>query len=256
MLFALAGNRELYFNYLAQQDGNDGYGLLALGVVRNDNAPGAVANAFADARARVDGVVMGPRAWQDFGVDLIRADLALRQTYYSRDRPDKALNLPVLDIQASHDPLFKERGIDPDAWTPRQLLEAARRQGGIAEAEKVWSMMLDNRTHGLGRMWDTMESVAYTYWDAQWNPERYLADMALARKGFALTPTPHADPDTIDHAGKTYTFHADSGVGRDFLLLIRLRTRCPGHRELAAGCGRGGRTSASRRRTPHQHTAA
>ncbi len=42
--YAVADNRELYFNYLAHKAGNDGYPLLALGVVRNDNAPGATAN--------------------------------------------------------------------------------------------------------------------------------------------------------------------------------------------------------------------
>src|SRR3546814_4021377 len=45
-------NRELYWNYLAQHEGNDGYGLLALGVVRNDSMPGAVANNFAQNHAR------------------------------------------------------------------------------------------------------------------------------------------------------------------------------------------------------------
>ena len=30
--YANKGNRELYWNYLAQSNGNDGYGLLALGV--------------------------------------------------------------------------------------------------------------------------------------------------------------------------------------------------------------------------------
>ncbi|MDX3937324.1 hypothetical protein [Stenotrophomonas sp.] len=54
--YAKAGNRELYFNYLAQKDGSDGYGLLALGVVRNDNAPGATANHFAQNQARKDGL--------------------------------------------------------------------------------------------------------------------------------------------------------------------------------------------------------
>ena len=34
--YADTGNRELYWNYLAQLPGADGYGLLALGVVRND----------------------------------------------------------------------------------------------------------------------------------------------------------------------------------------------------------------------------
>ncbi len=30
--YADQGNRELYWNYLAQSNGNDGYGLVALGV--------------------------------------------------------------------------------------------------------------------------------------------------------------------------------------------------------------------------------
>ena len=47
--YAKEGNRVLYWNYLAQIPGNDGYGLLALGVVRNDNIPGTVANTYAHA---------------------------------------------------------------------------------------------------------------------------------------------------------------------------------------------------------------
>ncbi|WP_253901066.1 hypothetical protein [Stenotrophomonas maltophilia] len=49
--YAKEGNRELYWNYLAQLPNNDGYGLLALGVVRNDSLPGRVANSFATAVA-------------------------------------------------------------------------------------------------------------------------------------------------------------------------------------------------------------
>jgi hypothetical protein len=69
--YAERGNRELYWNYLAQKAGNDGYGLLALGVVRNDNMPGATANHFADAEARRAGVRLTERGWNAFGVDLM-----------------------------------------------------------------------------------------------------------------------------------------------------------------------------------------
>jgi len=47
--YAKQGNRELYWNYLAQLPNNDGYGLLALGVVSNDSLPGRVANSFSTA---------------------------------------------------------------------------------------------------------------------------------------------------------------------------------------------------------------
>src|SRR3546814_19810809 len=65
-------------------------------------------------------------------------------------RPDLALNLPVKDIQSAHDASFEKARIDPNAWTPRQLLEAARRQGGEEAAEGVWHAMLDNNAIGLG----------------------------------------------------------------------------------------------------------
>ena len=60
--YAKKGNRELYWNYLAQTPGNDGYGLLALGVVRNDNMPGALANQYAQNQAQsVNGVRLSER---------------------------------------------------------------------------------------------------------------------------------------------------------------------------------------------------
>src|SRR3546814_1869696 len=63
-------NRELYWNYLAQHEGNDGYGLLALGVVRNDSMPGAVANNFAQNHARShDDRVLTEPDWEEFGQD-------------------------------------------------------------------------------------------------------------------------------------------------------------------------------------------
>lgn len=212
--YAKAGNRELYFNYLAQKDGSDGYGLLALGVVRNDNAPGATANHFAQDQARKDGLAYGERDWQEFGVELMRNDVALRQAQFAARRPDLALNLPVKDIQTAHDLAFDRRDINPEAWTPRQLLEAARRHGGEPEAEKVWSMMLDNELLGLTRGANTTENLAYRYNDEELDANAYVAAMGLARANAGLFPTPNSDPDTIDRDGKTYSFHAESGTWR------------------------------------------
>lgn len=64
-------NRELYWNYLAHMPGNDGYGLLALGVVRNDSIPGKTANQYAQNYAReFNGKALSEREWEAFGVDL------------------------------------------------------------------------------------------------------------------------------------------------------------------------------------------
>ena len=115
--YAEQGNRELYWNYLAQKPGNDGYGLLALGVVRNDNVPGQVANSYAQSYAREhNGVTMSERRWESFGDDLVRADLAARERQMGANRPDLALNLPVRDVQNAHDVTFNRYGIDPKKY--------------------------------------------------------------------------------------------------------------------------------------------
>src|ERR1700744_1446495 len=126
--YAKERNRELYWNYLAELPGNDGYGLLALGVVRHDNVPGATANLYAQNYAREhSGKVLSEREWDNFGVDLIRNDLAYRKAQLEAGRPDLALNLPALKVREAHDKSFNAIDVDADAWTPRKLIEAARR---------------------------------------------------------------------------------------------------------------------------------
>jgi len=207
--YAREKNRELYFNYLAHKEGNDGYGLLALGVVRNDNAPGSTANAFAQNQAARDGKRYSERDWQEFGVELMEADLALRQAHFKAGRPQLALNLPVRDVQEAHDVVFDNRGINPDAWTPRQLLEGARRHGSEAEAEKVWAMMLDNKAWGTKRGVLTSIDVAHSYNDEKLNSGSYFVDLAMARR-HASGESPYTDPDRVRLGLYTYT-RSDEG---------------------------------------------
>ncbi|MCW0380186.1 hypothetical protein NB697_003032 [Xanthomonas sacchari] len=208
--YAQDGNRELYWNYLAHKQGNDGYGLLALGVVRNDNAPGATANAFADRQAREDGVRMSERQWNGFGVDLMRSDFEQRELYQKKaHRPDLALNLPVKDVEAVHDATFQKHHINPNGWTPRELLDAARRHGGEPEAEKVWSMMLDNSALGLSRAGFTMNDVR-KYDDAQLDAMSYIGRMTAAR-ALAHEARPIADPERIGDRSVYYERDARTG---------------------------------------------
>ena len=201
-------NRELYWNYLAQLPGNDGYGVLALGVVRNDNVPGQVANAYADSYARGHSHKrMIESDWEAFGLTLIQEDLRLRTEQFKIYRPDLALNLPARDVQKAHDISFKNFDIDPDAWTPRKLLEAARRQGGEPEAENIWSMMLDNRRLGLDRGVRTLAGVAERHADPQFDPAGYVADMAKARLA-AHEARPNTDPDVIGTQSFYYAYES------------------------------------------------
>lgn len=203
--YARAGNRELYWNYLAQHSGNDGYGLLALGVVRNDNAPGQVANLYADNRARSDGRNLSERDWENFGVDLVRKDLALRQQHFADGRTDLALNLPAQDVQRAHDQAFTHARIDPNAWTPRVLLEGARRTHGEAEVQQVWSHMLNNGGIGLERGRDTLSDIARNL--PPMEAAGYTARLGLTRVGAAAGSHPTTDPNTI--GGPPLTYHYD-----------------------------------------------
>lgn len=201
--YAREGNRELYWNYLAQHPGDDGYGLLALGVVRNDNAPGQVANLYADNHARAGGRNLSERDWENFGVDLIRKDLALRQQHFADGRTDLALNLPARDVQRAHDQAFTHARIDPNAWTPRILLEGARRSNGENEVEQVWSHMLDNGGLGLGRAGNTVADIARNL--PPFEAGRYGLELTATRAAAAAGSHPQTDPNTI--GGPPLSYH-------------------------------------------------
>ncbi|SDZ24552.1 hypothetical protein SAMN04487939_12634 [Lysobacter sp. yr284] len=203
--YARTGNRELYWNYLAQHPGSDGYGLLALGVVRNDNAPGQVANLYADIRARDGGRNMRESDWEGFGVDLIRQDLELRRQQLRSDRPDLALNLPARDVQRAHDISFANARIDPNAWTPRVLLEAARNGRGEAEVERIWSHMLDNDWRGSERMLNTLNDIRRNM--PVDDAAGYTARLTGVRAAVAAGAHPNTDPNTIGGPPLTYSYN-------------------------------------------------
>lgn len=165
--YARDGNRELYWNYLSQLEGADGYGTLALGVVRNDSLPGRVANSYAQGYAahqhergsRHPNAVLSEREWESFGQTLIKEDLARRQNMFDSDRPDLALNLPGKDVMLSHDRAFEIHGLDPNCWTPRLLLQAALNKSGPEQLEQIWPTMLDNDLRGGRRAFGTLGSA-------------------------------------------------------------------------------------------------
>ena len=224
--YADEGNRELYWNYLASRPGSDGYGLLALGVVRNDNMPGAVANAFADTEARRAGVRLTERGWNEFGVDLMQRDLRLRQQHFNGDRPHLALNLPARDVMRVHDEAFREARIPVNAWTPREYLAAAHRYGereagpgvtpevrrmsGDREMEAAWGGMLDNVRLGVDRGAGTLWATNWTYNDREFSALDYQARLAPAYLTAAVSRDNH-DPDRI---GTTSIYYQRNAEGR------------------------------------------
>ncbi|CAE6730295.1 Smlt3024 family type IV secretion system effector [Xanthomonas arboricola] len=161
--YADAGNRELYWNYLSQLDGADGYGTLALGVVRNDSLPGQVANSYAQNYARTQhdngshfaNANLSERQWEAFGQTLLKKDLEARQYWMSEHRPDLAQNLPGADVMRAHDQAFLDHELDPNCWTPRVLLQAALEKSGPQKLEQIWANMLDNEYAGAARIRNT-----------------------------------------------------------------------------------------------------
>jgi hypothetical protein len=158
--YATTGNRELYWNYLSQLPGSDGYGTLALGVVRNDSLPGRVANQYAqnyasnqgDEGSRYPNANLSESEWEQFGQTLLKRDLELRSAYLSDGNPDLALNMPGKDVMLAHDNAFVEHRLDPNCWTPRVLLQAALDNSGLEKMEQIWKNMLDNEYMGATRV--------------------------------------------------------------------------------------------------------
>lgn len=211
--YARGNNRELYWNYLAQKPGNDGYGLLALGVVRNDSAPGATANAFASDIAAREGVHLTERQWDAVGRDLIKQDFVRRQSHFEKGEVALALNLPAKAIQDAHDAAFAKHGIPVNAWTPRELLENARKNAGEPESERIWDVMLDNHWRGLTRLVSTADDVR-RHADSPASAMSYLGRMADARAE-ALHAVPTTHPDRIRMDAMDYRRDAQGGWWRE-----------------------------------------
>ena len=209
--YARQGNRERYWNYLAQHEGADGYGQLALGAVRNDNVPGAVANLYAQNYAYSrNHAILSERGWEECGQDLVRVDFARRAAYVNGGSPELALNLPVKDVQDACTEAFARKRIDADAWTPNRLLDAARRHGGEGAAENAWRSMLDGGRLGAWRGYDTLTAVVAAYGDDEMRRAEYIKDMGVAYAG-AMTASPQLDPDLIHRGGDRYAFDHASG---------------------------------------------
>lgn len=201
--YAETGNRLLYWNYLSQINGNDGYGTLALGVVRNDSLPGRVANTYAQDYAaqqsekgsRFANAELSERQWDAFGQSLLKQDLSRRSYWMSYDRPDLALNLPGTDVMLAHDRAFEQHALDPNCWTPRVLLQAALEKSGPPQLEKIWTNMLDNRAVGLSRAYNTTVD-AYTHMDMA-AATRYIATLTALESVQLLEGRSAVDPNLI-----------------------------------------------------------
>lgn len=206
--YASQGNRELYWNYLSQIPGADGYGTLALGVVRNDSLPGQVANSYAqdyaasqgDNGSRFANATLTERKWDAFGQTLLQRDLDLRAQQLEAGQPDLALNLPGKDVMRAHDQAFVEHGLDPNCWTPRVLLQAAQENSGPERAEQIWKNMLNNEQLGTVRARKTsMDALTEM---GPWEGGKYLGKLTALEGAAFLESRASVDPNVI--GGKSY----------------------------------------------------
>jgi len=201
--YAQSGNRVLYWNYLSQISGNDGYGTLALGVVRNDSLPGRVANSYAqeyaerqkDEGSRFANIELTERGWDEFGKALLKEDLARRSFWMGQNNPELALNLPGKDVMLSHDRAFSQHALDPNCWTARLLLQAALQKGGAQELERIWTNMLDNSAVGFSRAYNTTAD-AYKHMEFA-EATQYIAKLSVLEAMQGLQGRAAVDPNVI-----------------------------------------------------------
>ncbi len=201
--YAREGNRELYWNYISQLPGADGYGTLALGVVRNDSVPGQVANTYAQQYARSQhdngsefpNAVLSERQWEDFGQTLLMRDLDRRMHWMGQNRPDLALNLPGEDVMLAHDQAFREKHLDPNCWTPRVLLQAALKESGEQKMEQIWSTMLDNNVVGTVRAGKTTyDAISQMGWT---DGKAYVLKLGAIEAAELMEGRANTDPNVI-----------------------------------------------------------
>ncbi|MGV8961213.1 MAG: XVIPCD domain-containing protein [Stenotrophomonas sp.] len=200
---------------------------MALAVVRNDNLPGQVANAYAQSAAsnqndrnpKLQNHVLTEREWEQFGQTLLDRDLERRIYWLGTGQRELALNLPGRDVQVAHDKAFAEHGLDPNCWTPRVLLEATRKNLSEDAAENVWKEMLNNDKLGTARAWST---TGHAYAAMPFGPATaYIATLGGYELAMAHQALPTRDPNVIgvrgafhayDEKAGTWHFHPEGGI--------------------------------------------
>ena len=119
--YAATGKRELYWRYLSAL--GDPYATRALEVTRNDGPFGQLANSHAAAFVPAARSAEFTEAkWNDFGIGIMRADFAARQTAFDDVKGDRGLTLPGKIIRDYHKDKFEVAGLSKYAWTMEPFL--------------------------------------------------------------------------------------------------------------------------------------
>jgi len=195
--YVAQGNREAYWGYLKAN--GDPYARLALGVVRNDTISGVIANGYAQMRADQMKVVMNERDWEKFGVKLMQADFAIRESYMAQSLAlGKIVSLPVRDVASCHDKMFSSIGLDIGAWTAHIPLSRYLEVNDQAGAEKVWEAMLDERFFiGATGVLQSEAQALFSSGTAALHAD-WLGKVGVLMSGYILDPhQAYADADKI-----------------------------------------------------------
>lgn len=195
--YVAQGNREAYWGYLKAN--GDRYAGLALGVVRNDTVSGVIANGYAQMWADQMKVVMNERDWEEFGVKLMQADFAIRESYLAQSLAlGKIVSLPVRDVASYHDKMFSSIGLDIGAWTAHVPLSRYLQVNDQAGAEKVWEAMLDERFFvGATAVLQSEAQALFSSGKAALHVD-WLSKVGVLMSGYILDPhQAYADVDKI-----------------------------------------------------------
>jgi hypothetical protein len=191
--FANNGDRVGYWSYLASK--GDAYSNLALGVATNETVAGYIANNFFLSQARGAGLNLTETQIYKIGVDLMKADLAVRQLHFAQGDPDGGLKLKPQDVYNYHDAVFKDDTdgrLDGRAWTGelalRDALSEGTRTGDYSRAESIWSNM---QSSSFWTQASSMDSVPSGQEGAAWKLN--VAGSVVSFQSTALIGNPMAE---------------------------------------------------------------
>lgn len=204
--YAEQGNRGLYWHYLANQPGSDGYAALTLDALRHNSQQGMALNHYLILfTSMVKGTDFTELDQEQLDIALMVKDLNERRKLVAQGKNLMALNLPVEQVIQSHQEAFELLDIDPDGWFANIWLKAARKRNQQA-AQQLWLQLIHQRGQGIAQQLATQEEEEWLLDETDFNTADHETRLKMAWRRAARDRRYHT-PWHIAHRHRKFVYH-------------------------------------------------